>query len=147
MIVYHPVNVRRGRRIPEPLSEGQRGHPDRLAKDRTKIALVAEAHFLAELRDRHVRRRQHRLRFGDAEVIEVRNKRLPGNAFEEAHKVRLAEAQGTGRAIDADRLIVMRFQEFEHGDNAATRLLPGVVGVPVTQIGRIMAQQQDQNHP
>ena len=132
MIVYHPVNVRRGRRIPEPLSEGQRGHPDRLAKDRTKIALVAEAHFLAELRDRHVRRRQHRLRFGDAEVIEVRNKRLPRDVFEEAHKVRLADAQRIGRVIDADRLIIMRFQKFEQGNNPAAGWLLGIIGVPVT---------------
>ncbi len=103
----------RRRRIPETLSEGERGHPDGLPKDRTKIALVAEAHFLAELRDRHVRRRQQSLRFGDAEVIEVRDKRLAGDVFEEAHKVRLADAQPVGRVFDADRLIVMRLQEFE----------------------------------
>ena len=143
MIVHHPMDVSMRRRIPETLSKGERGHADSFPKDRAKITLVAEAYLLAELCDRHVRRRQQSLRFGDAEVIEVRNKRLPRDVFEEAHKVRLANAQRIGCVIDADRLIVMRFQKFEQRDDPSAGLLLRVIGVPVTQIGRIMAHQQN----
>ena len=47
------------------------GHVDRLAKYRSKIALIAKSDLLAQVRNRHVRRCQQPLRLGDSQVVKI----------------------------------------------------------------------------
>ena len=140
------LDVRVRRRVSETAPVSQRGHVDGFSKDRTEIALIAKADFLAELGDRLVRGSQQGLRFSDAEMVQVGKERLPGNLLKDPHEVRLADVQQLSRVFDADTLIVVGFQEFKERKKSSQGLLFGLVRVLAGKMRGVVVDEQDQGH-
>ena len=75
----------------------QRGHLRAPAKDEAKVALVAESNFHTDLGDRPVRGTQQLLCLGNAEMIQVQDKRLTRYLLKCAPEMRRAHVHGLCR--------------------------------------------------
>jgi hypothetical protein len=100
-------------------------HPNRLAKCRPEIALVAKSDLPAQIRKWNIRRRQKPLGLGHAQIFEIGDKRLTGHALEKVYKARLAHINHRSRIADRNpfrNLLVNKIQ-----DRAQTLDVPHLV--------------------
>jgi hypothetical protein len=119
----------------------RRSHSGQPVKNRAEIALVAEAHFLCDIRDRPVRAFQEHLRALHAAVIEIVPERPASHLSEEIHEIHFAQPTQSRRVRRLDRFSDLFTEKFKERVKTSQSMLlaakklnrPNVRGILVYQ--------------
>jgi len=117
------------------------------AEDKTEIALVAKSDFHAHLGDRLVGGRQQFLRFCNAEMIQVQNKRLTRQLPKRPSEMRWTHVHGFGRISGRNRIGVAAVEKPEKRFKPFEGTLPAIGLRRHPAIRGVVIQQQHENHP
>ena len=119
---------------------------DQFTKCKTEVALITETYLVTNLRNGLISFGQHLLSFSDAELSEVRDKRLSCYLLKEPHKVGPTAANDLSCLFNRDLFMVVGVEKIKEGAQAFDRLFFALKDLCRPAIGSVMLSQQDEDH-